>query len=329
MIIFLLAPIASCALQYSAHEERGFIQWMRANNRLYSGDEYFLRLGIYLTRMRRIQEFNKAQNSFKMSPNHLTCLTHAEYKSLLGAKIDTAGMVKNGENIHRNRPTLIGKNVEIPESVDWREKGILNNVKDQGSCGSCWTFSAIMTMESVYALKSGVLFNCSEQNLLECDPASYGCEGGFPFRAVLYVMKTQNGMMALEEDYPYTGIEGPCEFNSKRGVGKITGYASVEVGDENDLKEKVAQYGPASVCIDAEMDSFREYSSGIYIEVSCSTSFLDHAVGCVGYGAEDGTDYWIIRNSWGPSWGEKGYMRMIRNHSNMCGVASQAIVALA
>lgn len=123
-----------------------------------------------------------------------------------------------------------------------------------------------------------------------------------------------------------TASEGTCSFDSSKAIGKVTSYYLVFFHSESDLLYKVAQTGVVSVGIDASLASFHSYSSGIYQDSSCSSWFLDHAVACVGYGSEDGTDYWIVRNSWGTAWGEKGYVRILRGQ-NMCGIASSAIVA--
>jgi cathepsin L len=140
-----------------------------------------------------------------------------------------------------------------------------------------------------------------------------------------YVIKSQGGKFALESDYPYVPVIGTCKFDKSKGVGSISKYIPVVVGDEEDLATKIQTYGPASVGIDATHASFQDYSGGIYDEPACTPEDIDHGVGCVGWGSESGTKYWIVRNSWGTSWGIQGYINMIWKN-NQCGIASMADV---
>ncbi|OHT17321.1 Cysteine proteinase 3 [Tritrichomonas foetus] len=303
------------------HEEKSFLGWMRANGQYFTGNEYQIRLGIYVSNSRYIAEFNKKDTTFKLGHNKYSCLTPAEYKSLLGNRQE----IKPDQKLAKN----VVKNLKAPESFDWREKGVVNPIKDQAQCGSCWAFSATCTCESVYAIKTGQLLSFSEQNIVDCVSGCYGCSGGLPSTAIDYVVSRQGGLFNSEEDYPYTALDGTCVFDSSKGIGKVSSYTSVFFHSEIDLLNKVYENGVVSVAIDASLESFHLYDGGIYQDSSCSSWFLDHAVACVGYGSENGTDYWIVRNSWGTTWGEQGYIRMLRgSFTNMCGIASQAIVAV-
>ena len=142
-----------------------------------------------------------------------------------------------------------------------------------------------------------------------------------------YVIQSQGGKFMLEDDYPYKPVTGTCKFDKKKGVGSVSKYVSVKRRDENDLAAKCAQYGPICVAIDAAPASFQLYSSGIYDEPYCSPNYLNHGVACVGYGTEGSTDYWIVKNSWGPTWGEAGYIRMVWR-GNQCGIATDACVPI-
>jgi len=299
------------------NEERQFLSWMRNTNQFFTGDEYHFRLGVFLSTARYVEEFNRKGASFKLGLNHLSHLTPSEYKSLLGAFVPDTEM----------RPTIENTNA-APESFDWREKGAVNAIKDQAQCGSCWAFSAIQTCESAYFIAKKTLLSLSESNLVDCVTSCYGCNGGWPYKAIDYVIKNQGGKFNSEEDYPYVAQTRKCAYNAAKAIGSVSGYKSIPKNEEQ-LKEAVYTYGPASICIDASCASFHSYSSGIYNEPKCSSLFLDHAVGCVGYGSENGKDYWIVRNSWGTSWGEQGYVRIARNAKNMCGVASSVIIATA
>lgn len=316
-MISIFLALASSALLINA-EEREFVAWMRQTNTLYTGDEYQFRLGIFISQQRLVREFNSnPSNSFKLKLNHLACLTPSEYRSLLGAR-PTSQFPQKGSKL---------VTYKVEEALDWREKGAVNEIKDQGQCGSCWAFSAITTQESIDQINNGKLLSLSESNLVDCVTPCGGCEGGWPQTALEYVADKQNGKFNLESDYPYEPVQIECRFIKSKGVSFTTGFESGAYCDEDDLKNRVATIGPASVCIDASHSSFQLYDSGIYSETHCQFFNLDHAVGCVGYGAEDGQDYWIIRNSWGKAWGEEGYMRMARNKDNMCGIAANAIYA--
>ena len=312
MLAFLVSQTRSLAV--SAHEEKAFLNYMRETNNIFTGDEYNFRLGVFLANKRQVQEFNKQGKSFKVGLNKFAHYTQAEYKSLLGAKMP--------EKTFAGKPS----NVKAADSCDWREKNVVVGIKDQAQCGSCWAFSTITAEESAWAIAGNKLISLSEQNLVDCVTACYGCNGGWPYKSYDYVMSKQGGQFMLEDDYPYTAVDGTCKWDASKAVAKVTGYTEVKSYSEDDLAAKVSSMGPASICIDASNWSFQLYTSGIYDESRCSGYSLDHAVACVGYGTENSTDYWIVRNSWGTSWGEQGYIRMIRNKNNQCGVASTAIV---
>ncbi|CAL1298997.1 unnamed protein product [Larinioides sclopetarius] len=212
----------------------------------------------------------------------------------------------------------------VPEKLDWRDAGLVTPVKNQEPCGACWAFSATGSLEGQHKKKTGQLVSLSEQNLVDCSTVivNNGCDGGLMSSAFEYI-KTIDGE-DTEKSYPYREEQGECEFNPDTVAAKVTGYVELPSGDENALKETVASVGPVSVAIDAGHSSFTSYKSGIYYEPNCSSKQFDHAVVVVGYGTEDGTDYWLLKNSWGESWGMNGYMKMARNKNNMCGVASKA-----
>jgi len=313
--LMLFFAVFSSSLLVSKHEEMSFLSYMRKTKQFFVGEEYSFRLGIYLTRMRYIQEFNQGSHSFLVGENRLMHLTTAEYRSILGAKrgfeAKNAEIVKAPEN--------------GPKEIDWRTKGIVNPVKDQGSCGSCWAFSAITAQESQWAKVHNELFSLSESNLVDCVTAAAGCGGGWPYDAYDYVRSDQDGMFMKDSDYPYQPVTGMCKFDKTKGVTKIQSYTISKLGDDVELANRVASHGVASVCIDASLQSFHMYSSGIYDDMGCSAWDLDHAVGLVGYGTEGSKDFWIIRNSWGSDWGESGYIRILRG-DDLCGVSSMAVL---
>lgn len=211
---------------------------------------------------------------------------------------------------------------ECPGHVDWRQKGLVNPIKDQGQCGSCWTFSSICTLEGQYFKKTGRLVSFSEQQLVDCDTGiNEGCNGGWPFCALQFIK--ENHGINTERAYPYKAVDGRC----KAGKGKLPLIKRVirVAPDEKILKRAVAKIGCIAVAIDASSPHFNSYHNGIYHEPNCSSTNLDHAVTVVGYGTENGLDYWLVRNSWGVDWGMKGYIKMARNMDNNCGVCTEAM----
>jgi cathepsin L len=302
-------------MQIQAHEQKSFLSWMRKTNNVFTGDEYHFRLGVWLTKKRMVQEHNAGQFGFKLALNHLSALTPSEYKSLLGFRMPN--------KVNKATPLQLKS---VPTSWDWRDKGIVNPIKDQAQCGSCWAFSAIQAQESQWALIGNKLLSLSEQNIVDCVQTCDGCSGGLMTAAYDWVIENQGGQFMLEKDYPYTAMDGNCQWDSSKAVEKVTGYINVESGSETDLANKVYQYGPAAIAIDASCESFQEYSSGVYDEPYCSSDYLDHGVGCIGWGVDGSKKYWIIRNSWGTSWGIQGWIWMVKDKNNQCGEATMACI---
>ena len=179
-------------------------------------------------------------------------------------------------------------------------------------------------MEGAIFKKTGELVSLSEQNLVDCDHQSSACNGGLEIYAFDYVIN--NGGINTEADYPYESGDGShhtCRFDDSNRVLQISSYTEYP-RDEEALTNNLAVEGPISVGIDAGQRSFQHYSSGIYYDANCRTLLLNHAVLAVGYGSESDGDYFIVKNSWGTSWGMDGYVLMARNRNNACGIASDA-----
>merc|ERR1712179_189555 len=217
------------------------------------------------------------------------------------------------------QPPLNVKLTDLPDTVDWRKEGYVTPIKDQGQCGSCWSFSATGSLEGQNFKKTQTLTSLSEKNLMDCSKkeGNHGCEGGLMDLAFEYVIKNMG--IDTEMSYPYMPRDGSCKFNKANIGATEKSCMDIKKGSEDDLKAAVATVGPISVAIDASHASFQMYKRGVYNERRCSSSRLDHGVLAVGYGNEDNKDYWLVKNSWGTSWGMEGYIMMSRNEDNQCG----------
>ncbi|XP_065346144.1 procathepsin L-like, partial [Cloeon dipterum] len=215
-----------------------------------------------------------------------------------------------------------------PKEIDWRSKGVVTPVKDQGPCGSCWTFGATAALESQYVIQTGNnLTDLSEQSLLDCDTHSEGCNGGRTLNAFKFVAK--HGI-AREVDYPYTHVKGPCECKWK-GCSKhpkVSKVLSLCWGNEEDLKKAVGLLGPVAMVFDGAVASFLYYKKGVYSASECRANSKNHSMAIVGYGTENGQDYWLVKNSWGNWWGEEGYIKIARNMNNFCGITNKIYLPL-
>uniref|UniRef100_A0A5F8HDS6 Cathepsin S n=1 Tax=Monodelphis domestica TaxID=13616 RepID=A0A5F8HDS6_MONDO len=198
----------------------------------------------------------------------------------------------------------------------------MNHLGDMGSCGSCWAFSAVGALEAQLKLKTGKLVSLSAQNLVDCSTDKYdnhGCNGGFMTSAFQYVI--DNNGIDSDVSYPYKATDGKCQYNPASRAATCSKYTELPYGSEEALKEAVANKGPVSVGIDAKTPSFFLYKSGVYYDPSC-TQKVNHGVLVIGYGNLDGQDYWLVKNSWGLHFGDKGYVRIARNRGNHCGIAN-------
>jgi len=299
---------------FKKHHGKSFIDESEENERMLA----------YLGAQQKIQEHNKdfeqGKTSFKLGETSIADLPWEDYSKLNGyRRIYGDPMKKNSSRF------LAPMNVEVPDSVDWRDQGYVTEVKNQGMCGSCWAFSATGSLEGQHKRASGTLNSLSEQNLVDCSKAygNNGCSGGMMDFAYQYVK--DNKGIDTEQSYPYKGRDKKCTFKRQDVGAEDTGYVDLPQGDEEALKTAVATQGPISVAIDAGHKSFQLYRGGVYFEKECSTEQLDHGVLVVGYGTDGKAgDYWIVKNSWGPKWGEEGYIRMARNKNNHCGIATSA-----
>ncbi|KAK9073390.1 hypothetical protein SSX86_007714 [Deinandra increscens subsp. villosa] len=300
-----------------------FSSWLVKHSKIYhSFVEKAKRFQIFKDNVNFIQQHNSGNNSYKLELNKFADFSLDEYRLLYtGAKkIDSKHKFNN---VRSDRYSVHSSDV-LPDSIDWRTKGAIADVKDQGSCGSCWAFSTIGSVEAINQIVTGDLVTLSEQELIDCDTRfSQGFNGGYMDHAFEFIIN--NAGIDLDKDYPYIGKDGRCNITKKKTkVVSIDNYEDVPVNNELAL-QKAAANQPITVTIEASGQDFQFYTSGIF-DGSCGT-YLNHGVIVVGYGTEEGKDYWIVRNSWGAEWGEKGYIRMERNKEaieSKCGIAMAA-----
>ncbi|XP_077294452.1 cathepsin L [Arctopsyche grandis] len=295
-----------------------------------SETEEKFRMKIFMENKHKIAKHNRmfelGKATFKQRLNKYGDMLHHEFISTLN------GFNKSTSHKNLLRGTMSPgstfispANVQLAKSVDWRLKGAVTEVKDQGKCGSCWSFSATGSLEGQHYRKTGKLVSLSEQNLVDCSTAygNNGCNGGLMDNAFRYVK--DNGGIDTEKTYPYDALDESCKYNPKDSGATDSGFVDIPQGDEDKLKEALATVGPVSVAIDASQESFQFYHEGVYYEPNCSSENLDHGVLAVGYGTDEtGQDYYIVKNSWGQTWGKDGYIQMARNKENHCGIASSA-----
>ena len=297
--------------------------WLAKHGKSYNAlGEKERRFQIFKDNLRFIDEHNAENRTYKVGLNRFADLTNEEYRSMyLGTR--TAAKRRSSNKISDRYAFRVGDS--LPESVDWRKKGAVVEVKDQGSCGSCWALSTIAAVEGINKIVTGGLISLSEQELVDCDTSyNEGCNGGLMDYAFEFIIN--NGGIDSEEDYPYKASDGRCDqYRKNARVVTIDGYEDVPENDEKSLEKAVANQ-PVSVAIEAGGREFQLYQSGIFTG-RCGTA-LDHGVTAVGYGTENGVDYWIVKNSWGASWGEEGYIRMERDlatsATGKCGIAMEA-----
>lgn len=273
------------------------------------------RFGVFKSNVDIITAENAKGLSYQLGINQFADLTSEEFAQTYARGV-------KAKTVWGDLPKVPFPNMSeevLSDSVDWVAKGAVTPVKNQGQCGSCWAFSTTGSVEGAYQRASGKLVSLSEENLVQCDhDGDQGCNGGLMDNAFGWIK--HNGICA-EADYPYTsgsGTQGTCTKGCKPVV-TVTGFTDVPSNDENALKRAVAN-GPVSIALEADKLPFQLYRGGILDNSACGTQ-LDHGVLIVGYG-NDGKDYWKVKNSWGATWGEQGYIRIVRG-KNMCGLAAQ------
>jgi type II secretory pathway pseudopilin PulG len=301
LAILAVAVAARVAPQSEAQYQRQFVQFVRDFGKQYDQAEFFDRFNTFKSWVDFVANHNAANNTWEAGINEFSDMTSEQFRAMYLSGLNVAGL----PNIQQVEVDIS----DLPNDVDWRSKGAVNPVKNQGSCGSCWAFSTTGTIEGFTFVKTGTLPNLAEQQLVDCakTPNTKGCSGGWPWAATQWV--GTNGGLCDQKAYPYTARDGTCK-KTCTPIAKVSGV--VQQKGEDQLAKGVDGM-PVSICLDA--GGFQSYKGGVF-SGPCGTQ-MNHAVLAVGYTAQ----YWIVKNSWGPSWGSQGYIFMTRG-KNLCGMSN-------
>jgi C1A family cysteine protease len=286
-----------------------YTNWKKQNNVTYGGPEDEKRFKIFTKTYNSIAQHNSRNLTYKLGLNSFSALSDAEFSSIM-LGFNSKALRSSKLNVTK-LPTA-----NLKETVDWAGKGAVQRVKNQGSCGSCWAFSAVGALEGLGAIKGGKLQDFSEQELVDCSRSygNNGCGGGLMSSAFKYV---KDKGLAQQSEYPYKGVDAQCKSTSGSKF-KISGYADVPANSAAQLKAAIAR-GPVSVAVQADSTVFRNYKSGVVTGTACGTN-LNHGVLAVGY-ETSGTPYYKVKNSWGTAWGDQGYIKIgITEGAGFCGI---------
>ena len=317
-LLVLVLALVACQTDLDSLIFQQFQKFIKKYQKKYESiNEFLARYEVF---RRNVMATFKEENSlYQTGITKFSDLTKQEFaKIYLNLNYDAMAMANFD-------PTIVKVSNAAPAAYDWRDYGRVSPVKDQGSCGSCWAFSTVANLEGLYYANKGVMKTFSEQMLVDCDTSDSGCNGGLMEYAFTWLKK--NGGIMTDTDYPYKGVKSTCRSDKSKYVDMtITGYKKLgsswstwSAVDEDEVKEFLYETGPLAIALNA--DPLQTYSSGILDVTStkCPTSGINHAFTLVGYGTENNVAYWIVKNSWGTSWGEKGYFR-IRRGNGTCGI---------
>lgn len=316
-LVLFFAVSASAKTLWHQLEGYTFDDYVQEYEKVYATkDEYLLRKSIFEAKLKDIFQHNSEDHTWKKGVNKFSDLTKEEFKARYTgrARIPSLAVPEHLEDIDLR---------DVPNDIDWRTKGVVTPVKNQGGCGSCWAFAATETMESCVAIATGKLLTLSEQDVVSCSKnpkhcgGTGGCQGATAEIGIDYV--AQKGI-ASEADYPYRAITGTCKQTKKSA--KVSNYTKLAENKYAPLLKAVGTVGPIAISVCAD---FADYENGVFdgCKPGC---VIDHGVVAVGYGTQAGTDYWLVRNSWGKSWGTGGYINLKRFGTDdaHCGMDTRA-----
>lgn len=306
--VIFLALTAKSIVSEDSMVKAEFDIYLERYSKSYPPDEYEHRLSTYQKNLAYIHYTNTLQSSIYLRVNQFTDMSSEEFHM----HFSQMPLFETTEQTELS-------NLEYPTSVDWVEAGAVTPVKNENQCGSCYAFSTVGAVEGAWFIAGNPLTALSAQQILDCS-ANYGCNGGWPSVSYQYII--QNGL-ALDSDYPYTGTDGLCNKNAaSRLAARIKSYVNVPANNYQALLQSVSKQ-PVQIVLDPYSADFQSYGGGIYNNPNCGTS-LEHTALIVGYNTIN-TPYWVIKNSWGTTWGEAGYMQLaIKDGAGVCGVNMMA-----
>jgi len=320
--LLLLASTLSTEQQQYEEANNLWGPWKAAHNKVYSETEETARFAIFLDNYKHILKFNSENTSVKLALNKMADISKEEFKQkYLGLAVK-----ESDSKYIRVNTVKLPELGDLPQTVDWNAQGAVGPVKDQGQCGSCWAFSTVGALESYHYIQyGGDMLSFSEQQVIDCARESnFGCNGGFPYTAFEYA--SINGLQ-LESDYPYAEEQGACQYSKDKARQVNIGYSFVQTQSKDMLKVALA-ITPTVVAVEADQSIFQFYSKGV-IGFGCGKK-VDHAVLAVGYDIVDDAEAYVVKNSWGTTWGVNGYFYLSTDPSlnggyGACGVLSQPV----
>jgi cathepsin L len=327
----LFAAASATVVPLSALPSYTFEQFLSDFKPAYAPSEMVLRKKIFTAELARVLAHNAANLSWKEGINKFSVMTDKEKRAFYG--YNKNAHKATGLQLKSSLPEgMVLKPVSsLPETVDWRNKGVMTAVKDQGHCGSCWAFASTAVIESHVALASGLLFDLSVQQIAMCAPntehcgGTGGCEGSTAELAFTYLSGNRGIYQQYQYGYDsYYGMDYKCTLPKERAVADIDGYVRLPTNNYTALMNAVATVGPVAINVDAS--TFHAYTSGVFAGCDAKALDINHVVVLAGYGidATTGLKYWLVRNSWSPVYGEAGYIRVLRtdNDDSQCAIDS-------
>jgi C1A family cysteine protease len=300
----------------SLDEQRLFGSWKQQYNKVYATpEEEQVRFENFQHSIDRVISRNAVSSGARYGLTKFSDLSVEEFKSTFLGSVPPSPLP--------SAPVLPKKDIEVPQTFDWRNTNMVTPVKNQEQCGSCWAFSTVENIESIWCIKNNL--DCttftplSPQEIVDCDTTDNGCSGGWPSNAYQFVIS--EGGLETAANYPYTAQDGTCNFQSNEVAVTISSWQyATQNSDESTLQTNLVGWGALSVCVDAS--SWQDYTGGVLMAADC-TNNIDHCVQLVGYDMTQSTPFWIVRNSWGTDWGENGYIRL-QYGQDTCAVADVA-----